>query len=103
MGMLICFDHKLLGAQAVKQAKEMMGKMPPQMLQMLTGGKFSEEQAKQVEHSEKNDPNIGSNRFVECSHISEHLKIMSYNISIYIYIYISMRLQYAIILLYYKL
>lgn len=34
--------------EAVEQAKKMMGKMPPQMLQMLTGGKVSEEQAKKA-------------------------------------------------------
>jgi len=34
--------------QAMEQAKQMMGKIPPQMLQMLSGNKISAEQAKKA-------------------------------------------------------
>eukprot|EP00435_Cladocopium_sp_Y103_P055545 s1032_g18.t1 len=46
--MRAALDKLKSNPEAVEQAKKMMGNMPPQMLQMLTGGKVSEEQAKKV-------------------------------------------------------
>lgn len=46
--MRAALDKLKSNPEAVEQAKKMMGNMPPQMLQMLTGGKVSEEQAKKA-------------------------------------------------------
>lgn len=46
--MRAALDKLKSNPEAVEQAKKMMGMMPPQMLQTLTGGKVSEEQAKKA-------------------------------------------------------